>query len=118
MGRVLNDLRIFADGRLAVLYLDHDFFRDNPDGWKELEGFSNMGIAIQGVEVSAFLKELSPDHFKISLRSSGSCDVEKIAREYGGGGHSKAAGCEMDGHRDEVIGTITRRLSRELDSCS
>ena len=115
MGRVLSGLTLYSNNRIAIMQLDYDFFRDHSNGWKELEGFSNFGMAIQGVEVSAFLKELQPNHYKISLRSSRDCNVEKIARFFGGGGHAKAAGCEIKGHAKNIIPQLIERFESQLN---
>ena len=48
---------------------------------------------------SAFYREAIKernDGIKISLRSNGDADVAKVALVFGGGGHTKAAGCNID----------------------
>jgi phosphoesterase RecJ-like protein len=42
-------------------------------------------------------KELAADEIRVSLRSSGSLDVAKLAATFGGGGHRTAAGCTVRG---------------------
>ena len=37
-------------------------------------------------------KEVKPNEFKLSFRSKQVIDVTKIAKEFNGGGHKKAAG--------------------------
>jgi phosphoesterase RecJ-like protein len=53
-------------------------------------------MAVEGVEVSLFFKEAAPGHYRVSLRSRGSVDVNEIARVFGGGGHQRASGCQID----------------------
>ncbi len=111
MGDVLQNMELHADGRVAILKLMNAFFRKNPEGWKELEGFSDLGISVKGVEISLFFKELRPGYFKVSLRAQGDHDVSRVAGHYNGGGHKKAAGCEVTGEyipiRDEMLRLIT-----------
>ena len=106
MASVLNSIQYFRNSRIAVYCLPFSYFRDHPEGWRELEGFSDLGIAIAGVEISLFLKELSSGQFKISLRAKGRMDVGRAAERFGGGGHSKAAGCEIQGTEKEVIAKL------------
>ena len=47
---------------------------------------------LRGVEVAVLLRELGDGRTKVSLRSNGDVNVARIAREFGGGGHDKAAG--------------------------
>ena len=50
---------------------------------------------IKEVEVSCVLKE-NEDGTKISLRSKNYVDVSAVSAKYGGGGHAKAAGFEIN----------------------
>ena len=52
--------------------------------------------SITGVEVGIFIKEAEPKKYKFSLRSNLTADVAKIASFFGGGGHVRAAGFEVD----------------------
>ena len=46
--------------------------------------------------------ELPDGRFKLSLRSKGNVNVERVARAFGGGGHINAAGCRMEGELSEI----------------
>ncbi len=111
IGRALNNLQVYKQSKVAVMLLDHDFFSQNPDGWKEVEGISDLGTSIAGIEIALFFKEIEPKRFKVSLRSATHWDVGRIAAVFGGGGHVKAAGCEIRGDFD----TALRRLLAEIE---
>ena len=65
-----------------------------------------------GVEIALFLKEVRPGEFKISLRSTGA-DVSLIAKEFGGGGHVRAAGCTVSGTTaDDAISAILFEIEK------
>ena len=51
----------------------------------------SIGLSIKGVEVALLLKEVD-EGVKASLRSKNNVDVRKVAENFGGGGHVKAAG--------------------------
>ena len=61
-----------------------------------------------------FLYELDTQRFKVSLRSNGKVDVSEIAVYFGGGGHVRAAGCELCGSVYDVINNITAEIERQL----
>jgi phosphoesterase RecJ-like protein len=65
-----------------------------------------MALAIAGVEVAVFLRELPEGNFRLSLRSKGKIDVAAIAERVGGGGHVTASGCTLDGPLDAALEKI------------
>ena len=68
-----------------------------------------------GVEAAVFLYEAPEGKCKVSMRANGSVDVSRIAREFGGGGHVKAAGCTVSGGWREIIDQIAGRIAEQLE---
>ncbi len=70
--------------------------------------------SVDGVEAVALLRQVDNNHFKVSLRSRGDVDVEKVARNHGGGGHKNAAGFLAEGDavavRKQVVAELTKAL--------
>jgi phosphoesterase RecJ-like protein len=60
-----------------------------------------FGRPIRTVQVALLFRETEND-IKVSLRSKGGVDVNKIAVGFGGGGHLRAAGCNIKGTMEEV----------------
>lgn len=58
----------------------------------DLEGIVEQARSIEGTEVALLFRATSDNGTKISLRSSGTVNVNAIARQFGGGGHVKASG--------------------------
>ena len=83
-------------------------------GGKELDGIVNQLRLTAGVEVALFLYELETQKYKVSMRSNGDVDVSKIAVFFGGGGHVRAAGCELSGSVYDVINNVTAEIERQL----
>jgi len=77
------------------------------------EDLVDIPRSIEGVEVSILYNELSSNYFKISFRSKGKINVERIARAFGGGGHINASGCEIEGD----IETIRHRVLDVINAC-
>lgn len=67
-----------------------------------------------GVEVAIFIYEMETQLFKVSLRSNGKVDVSRIAVFFGGGGHVRAAGCDMQGSMYDVINNLTAEIEKQL----
>ena len=64
---------------------------------QDTEALAQIPRTIEGVMISAFLKELDDGSIRVSLRSLGDYNIEPVARMFGGGGHKKAAGCTICG---------------------
>lgn len=79
---------------------------------EDTEGLVSVLRSIEGIEVSAIVKEENEHESKISLRSQDFVDVSKIATEFGGGGHKKAAGATTPGNVDQVFDKLNKRLEQ------
>jgi phosphoesterase RecJ-like protein len=61
-----------------------------------------------------FIREIRPRFHKISLRAKANVDVNKIAKKFNGGGHTRAAGCRIDGTKREVIEKVLKEIKKQL----
>ena len=61
-----------------------------------------------------FIYEHESQMFKVSLRSNGIVDVSQIASYFGGGGHVRAAGCDLAGSMYDVINNISEQIEKQL----
>ena len=95
-GRLLHQMRIEADGRIAVLHVDEALLRDTGCPPDDMEGVINLPLAARDVEAVIMLRTLDGTT-RASLRSKGLVDVRAVAATFGGGGHRNAAGCSPQG---------------------
>jgi len=68
----------------------------------ETEGIINQLMSLRDIEGAVLVYETS-DGSKVSLRSRENLDVAAVAREFGGGGHVKAAGCTIKAPASEAL---------------
>jgi bifunctional oligoribonuclease and PAP phosphatase NrnA len=80
---------------------------------EDCEGLVNYAIGISGVDVAVFFRELNNHRVRLSLRSKGEINVARVAEQFGGGGHSHAAGCTVDG----PLPVATERVLNDLRTC-
>lgn len=97
LAEVLSTLSLAEEGKIAWMHLSYDMLQRYPVELEETEGFVNYANAVHGVEIGILFKELQPNEFKMSFRSGSLIDVSKLASEFGGGGHARAAGCTLKG---------------------
>lgn len=113
-GRAMLESILFMEGRCIAAYFrqkDLVFYGVTP---KDLDGIVSQLRNTKGVEVAIFLYEISPNEYKVSLRSSDEVDVSVIAQYFGGGGHKKAAGFTMTGSVHDVLNNLSARIALQL----
>ena len=108
----MDRLEFLHDKKIAVTYILKSDFDKVGAIQGEHEGIVDIGRNIEGVEVSVFLRE--DNGFTVSLRSTGSVDVSKIAASIGGGGHFMAAGGKLYGNIEETKNTIINEIKKVM----
>jgi phosphoesterase RecJ-like protein len=114
LGESLRTLTISDDGRLATITATNEAYRRSGAGPEDSEEIVNVPRSIAGVEAVAYFKQWEDGKVKISLRSRGPVDVRAIAAEFGGGGHTNAAGCTIEGELDAIQRQIVAAVTRAL----
>ncbi|HEY6319933.1 MAG TPA: bifunctional oligoribonuclease/PAP phosphatase NrnA [Thermoanaerobaculia bacterium] len=97
LGEMLQTLALHHGGRIATVRLDPEMFARAGAAAGDSEGLIDHPRSIAGVDAVALIRRREDGSHKVSLRSRGEVDVEKIARHHGGGGHRNAAGYALDG---------------------
>lgn len=69
---------------------------------------------VEGIEVAMFIYQLESNKFKVSLRSKTNVDVSEIAVGFGGGGHMRAAGFEVEGPLESAISLILEKIQERI----
>jgi bifunctional oligoribonuclease and PAP phosphatase NrnA len=93
--RALN--RVQWTGALVWTELTDDIFSSCNAQPDQAEGLVNFLVGIEGTRAAAILYAID-NGWRVSMRSlSEEVDVAKIASEFGGGGHPRAAGCTIIG---------------------
>ncbi|MES2524340.1 MAG: DHHA1 domain-containing protein, partial [Gemmatimonadota bacterium] len=81
---------------------------------EELDGIVEHPRSIAGTRLALFFRDLGHHKVKVSLRSTGTVDVQRLARAYGGGGHAKASGALLAGLLEEVRTRVVEDARRYL----
>jgi phosphoesterase RecJ-like protein len=114
MGRAYETLDFFCEGRGCIAYVSREMLKTAGAAMSETDGIVEQIRDISGVEIAILLKE-EEDAIKVGMRAKTEADVSMIAKELGGGGHRKAAGCSISGSLEEakkiLVGAATAHLS-------
>jgi phosphoesterase RecJ-like protein len=116
MGRAIMESILFMDGKCIVSVIDHktmDFYGATS---KDFDGIANQLYKTKGVECAIFMYESSHEQnlHKVSMRASDKVNVAEIAKKFGGGGHKKAAGFNMNGTYHDIINNISAEIEKQF----
>ena len=93
LGYCLNEkLILIEENNSAIISLDSEELKRFNFKKGDTEGIVNYALAIENIFFAVFIVE-KDGVIKLSLRSKGDFEVDKIAKKYfDGGGHNNAAG--------------------------
>ncbi|MFN3505108.1 MAG: DHH family phosphoesterase [Caldimicrobium sp.] len=87
---ILSRLEFLKEGAIAISYLTASEVERL--GERGQNDFASFLRSIEGVVLSAIVKEVKKGEIKVSLRSMAPLSALPIAKKYGGGGHKYACG--------------------------
>lgn len=110
----LGSLNFDADAGLAWLTVTRETAERLKADGEDFDGLIEHARSIVGTEVALLFKETEDGKTKVSFRSNGHADVNRIARRFGGGGHVKAAGALIDGPASRVAPPVIAAVREAL----
>ena len=113
----IDKLKLEANGQIAITWLTKNMIKNsNLKENVDTQLLIDIPSSIQNVSVAILLKEMEESNdIKVSLRSKNNVDVNRIAQQFGGGGHLKASGCEIPGTIEEVHRKVVKEVEKELN---
>ncbi len=111
---VLRTLDVDGDGRVSYMVVTQAMLREAGASVAMTEDIINFPRSLQTAEVAILFRELSPEQYRVSLRSKGKVNVAQIAGSFQGGGHPNAAGCTVSGQWAEVKARVLERVRASL----
>lgn len=112
LGRAMMSLQTDQAGDVVWARIARADFEELGATDADTESIVNHVGAVRGPKVAILFRETAPDSVRVSLRSRDGIDVNRIAREFGGGGHMAAAGCTVKKPLDEAISSVLREVWR------
>lgn len=113
-GLVLSHIELLDAGRLAYSPVTLRDLEKTGAETTDTEDVVNRLLTITGVAVAALFVELEPTWIKVSLRSRGKVDVRAVAEQFGGGGHTAAAGIRFEGTLAEAETAILDAVRKAM----
>ena len=115
LGESLQTMKLSEDGKIAWLWVTKEMLKKTKASLEGTEGIINFARSIDGVEIAVFFRETGTEgRVKVSFRSKGKVDVNKLAGLFGGGGHPTASGCTVFGKIEEVEKKVLEKAKEIL----
>ncbi len=113
--RIARDhLEYHLGGRFALLWLTRDEIAASGADPAEMEDLPGLPINVAGVRVGVTLRQNPSGSWRVSIRTAGGVDACEIARRLGGGGHPRAAGCELVGCLENAKAAVLAEAAAAL----
>src|SRR5438132_9071968 len=117
-GLSLATMRVEMQGRLAWAKVTRRMLREAGAVMAESEGIIDTLNSIAGLELAILFKEVQSDLTKISVRSRGAVDAAAMCALFGGGGHIRAAGAEIERPMDEAVKVVLALAKESIVAAS
>lgn len=114
--RAVSEMELLFGGKLALTRVTQDMLKETGTVMSDAEPVIKEIRSVRGVEIAIVLKERGPGKVFVSMRSKSYASVLEIARELGGGGHQKAAGCTLNMTVDEAEEAVLKAAKKQLES--
>ncbi len=111
---ILNNMDITMDGFVAYTYLPYDITVSNDLTAGDIENYVDYPKKVSSCEVAILFKEFIKDEIRVSIRTKGIVDANKLASVFGGGGHKRAAGFRIRKPMDQSMKFALNRIVEGL----
>lgn len=109
-----QEVKFDCDNKLAWVKIPYSITKELAAKEEDTEGVVGHLRNIKDVEVALLLKEREDGKIKGSLRAKNLVDVSKIARIFGGGGHRRASGFEIEDSLDQAEEKLIKAIKEDL----
>ena len=113
--KIIGDMRFSDSGKIALICITNEIIDRYGVDRADLDGYASIPLCVEGVKIGLTLKQQpeDPAKFKASIRTL-DADATVIAGEFGGGGHTRAAGCTLAGTAEEAAEKLIRAAEKYL----
>lgn len=112
----LAGMKMYFDGKLALITVTQEMFRQSGSDESECDAIAALPRQIEGVIVGATMREKPDGSFKVSLRTHSPADAAQICASMGGGGHQRAAGCQLNGPEESARQTLIKKIEEYFNT--
>ncbi len=112
--RIQSHATLCMDGKCIYGYCTSEMMEEYGVTINDLDAVVASIRNVDGVEVAMFIYQLEKNKYKASLRSKKYIDVSEIASLFGGGGHVRAAGFDVEGTLEQIIKDVLAQIKKVI----
>ncbi len=114
-GLALATLKESKNHQVCWMKITKEMYQKTKSSVEDTDSFIDFLQQIKEAKILFILKEISKNKSKVSFRSIGKIDVQKIAKKFGGGGHRNAAGAVLNEPIEEAEKIILKAIKLWMD---
>jgi len=113
IGEVLATIDLYSEEQVLFMHSTKEMLSSNELTEDATSKLTRWVKGVENVKVVVYFRETDFSQYRLSLRSN-FINVNKIAVKYGGGGHVKASGCEINGSLKDVKERIIKDIQEQM----
>ena len=113
MALAYNSFETFYDERIATVSITDEQIKKLDATDDDAGDFVSIPRSLETAIVSMSFREIEGNAVKVSLRSQ-LVDVSRLAKQFGGGGHERAAGCTVRGSLEDVKKRLVTEAEKRI----
>ena len=111
---VTGRMEYYLNDRCAMIAITRELMQSCGVAEAEFDGLASIPLSAEGVVLGITIKQRHTNVYKISVRTTDEMDASVFCGFFGGGGHIRAAGCEIHGTLEEVKAQLLERAGQVL----
>lgn len=113
--KVNENMEYFFDDRCCIVTITKELISSSGIDESEFEGLTSITLQLESAEIGILIKQRHENVFKVSVRTTDTVDASQFCIAFGGGGHKRAAGCQLEGTLEEVKKCLLDAVGKVLN---
>ena len=113
VGEVLSTIELRHGGDIVFMHSTMEMLKRNGLTGEATSKMTRWVKGTKGAKVIVYFREVAHESWRLSLRAE-HVDVSIIARKHNGGGHVRAAGCEVNGSLAQTKDILQAEIEKQL----
>lgn len=110
----LDGMKLCFNDKVAIIKLTNEMYKISGADESYSDAISSIPRQVEGVKIGVTIKEKSDGEYKISLRTHEPYNAADICKLLGGGGHARAAGCQISGSIEAAEEKIIEAIKKVM----
>jgi len=110
---ILLNHEFYSDIHTLISFCTTENYRSTNTTKEQSEGIANFLLNHKEVKIGIFIRQISKNSWKVSMRTDGFINLSLLANKFDGGGHKNASGFSFDGNIDYLKKLLRERILYE-----